>query len=313
MNGVRALKVAWLGARLTAGFSQRLAGFFTWRLWFTPWRVGLSDRAQQREAEWLSATTPFAVPFRGRTLRAFTAGDGPTVLLVHGWGDRGSRLGAFINPLVAAGFRVVGVDLPAHGDSPGRRTNAYELAEAIRATAAATGGVSAVVAHSMGGVETLLALRAGLTVDRVVLLASAVRLEHATDKFEELFNLPPRAITGLRAAIERRFGKAVWEDLAGDLIAAGLDVEALLFHDRDDAQVDFSDGELLAASWPGAHLVATEGLGHDKLLRDPDVIATAVAFLSAVQSGDAQETVTTGAVAGNAAPTLHRPARDPLG
>ena len=312
MNGVRALKASWVGARVAAQFSTRLAGFFAWRLWFTPWRVGLSERAAQREAQWLAATTPIMIGFRGRTLRGFTSGVGPTVLLVHGWGDRGSRLGAFIEPLVEAGFRVVGVDLPAHGDSPGRRTNAYELADAIRASADEVGGVTAVIAHSMGGVETLLALRNGLAAERVVLLASAVRLEHATEKFEQMFNLPSRAMIGLRNAIERRFGPSVWDDLSSDLLAADLDVPALLFHDRDDAQVDFADGELLVAAWPGARFIPTQGLGHDRLLRDPEVIRGAVSFLSAVESGDAQQPVAAGSVATDAAPSVDRSPADTL-
>src|SRR5688572_12069614 len=158
-SGVRVLKATWLAARLTAPISRRLAGFFAWRLWFTPWRLALSEKAKAREAAWLEGTTPLVVPFGRGTLRGFTAGEGPTVLLVHGWGDRASRLGAFIAPLTAAGYRVAAVDLPAHGDSSGLRTNAYEAAAGIRATADHLGGVDAVIAHSMGGAETLLALR----------------------------------------------------------------------------------------------------------------------------------------------------------
>jgi pimeloyl-ACP methyl ester carboxylesterase len=39
-------------------------------------------------------------------------------------------------------------------------------------------------------------------------------------------------------------------------------VEALLLHDRYDAVTHFGESEKLAAAWPGARLVATEGLGH---------------------------------------------------
>lgn len=280
MTGLRALKAVWLGARLTAPLSRRLAGRFAWHLWFTPWRVGLSDRAEAREAAWLDGTTSFVVPFGRRHLQGFSAGDGPVVLLVHGWGDRASRLGAFIAPLVDAGFRVVGVDFPGHGASAGRRTNAYEMADAVRATADEVGGITGVVAHSMGGVATTMALGAGLEADRVVLLGSAVRLEHAADKFQQLFALPDRVMAGLRDRIEVRFGPDVWSDLATDVIAARLQSPALLFHDRSDAQVDFADGQQLAGAWPGARLVATDGLGHDRLLRDAEVVAQAVQFLT---------------------------------
>jgi pimeloyl-ACP methyl ester carboxylesterase len=281
VSSLRTLKVVWAGARISARFSQRLAGLFAWRLWFTPWRVALSERARAREQAWLADTTPLRVPFAGGELAGFSAGRGPAVLLVHGWSDRASRLGAFVEPLVAAGFRVVAVDLPAHGDSPGRMTNAYDAADAVRAAADYVGGVFAVVAHSMGGVETLLALRAGMRVQRVVLLASAVRLEHAVDRFSTMFSLPPKAGAGLTDAINRRFGPRVWEDLSADRIAATLTMPALLFHDSDDQQVDPADAEMLAGAWRGARLVTTAGLGHDRLVRSPEVVAQAVAFLAA--------------------------------
>ena len=278
----------WLAARIFGRVSKRAGGFFAWRLWFTPWHTGTTDAARGREARWLADTSRVSIPFGGASLNAFVAGDGPAVLLVHGWGDHAARLGAFVAPLVEAGFRVVAVDLPAHGASPGRTTNAYEAAAALRAVADSLGGVTAVVAHSMGGAETVLAMQQGLAADRVVLLASAVRLEHAVDVFTVLFDLPPRTIEGLRNAIERRFGSGVWQDLAADLSAADLQVPALIVHDTDDAQVAFSDGEALAGAWPGARFMATSGLGHHRIVRDAAVIAAAVAFLGSAEerSGD---------------------------
>jgi pimeloyl-ACP methyl ester carboxylesterase len=313
MSGsMRSLRLVWLGARVSAHISQRLAAIFAWRLWFTPWRVELSERARAREAAWLAGTTPLRIPFGGGQLAGFCAGDGPTVLLVHGWSDRASRLGAFVEPLVASGFRAVAVDLPAHGDSPGRMTNAYEAAEALQSVSEHLGGVYGVVAHSMGGAETLLAIREGFAPERVVLLASAVRLRHAVDQFSAMFGLPRATMTALSAAIERRFGSQVWDDLSADRIAAHLgDIPALLFHDGDDTQVTRKDAELLASAWPGARLVTTSGLGHDRLLRDPDVVQQAVAFLyegsrapedSAVEQDDLKVTATPRAVARNTAP-----------
>lgn len=280
MNDVRRLKATWLGARYGGAVSAVVGGAFADRLWFTPWHVGLSERAQAREAGWLASTAPLTIPFGDGLLAGFTAGQGPTVLLVHGWGDRASRLGAFIEPLVEAGHRVVGVDLPAHGGSTGRTTNAYEAAAAIRAIADHVGPVYAVIAHSMGGMETLVAIRDGLAVDRMILLASAVRLEHAMSKFSAMFGIPERAMRGLRTRIERRFGAGVFTDFSADVIADGLAVPGLLFHDRSDTQVDFGDGQRLAAAWSGGRLITTEGLGHDRLVRDPAVVQAATSFIA---------------------------------
>ena len=41
------------------------------------------------------------------------------------------------------------------------------------------------------------------------------------------------------------------------------------------------DGLEIVAGWPNASLVRTRGLGHHRILRDPRVIARAVAFLGA--------------------------------
>ena len=49
--------------------------------------------------------------------------DGPRVALLHGWGSHAARFGNFVEPLLAAGFSVVGIDAPAHGDSPGNRSD----------------------------------------------------------------------------------------------------------------------------------------------------------------------------------------------
>src|ERR1043166_8169499 len=66
-----------------------------------------------------------------RRLAAWRWGHGPTVLLVHGWEGRGSQLGAFVEPLVAAGLSVVAFDAPGHGDSPGRRLYLADLADCV--------------------------------------------------------------------------------------------------------------------------------------------------------------------------------------
>jgi hypothetical protein len=40
-------------------------------------------------------------------------------------------------------------------------------------------------------------------------------------------------------------------------------------------------GAAIAAAWPGAELVTTEGLGHRRILRDPAVVARVTDFLAA--------------------------------
>jgi pimeloyl-ACP methyl ester carboxylesterase len=60
----------------------------------------------------------------------------------------------------------------------------------------------------------------------------------------------------------------------------GLSVPALVIHDADDVSVPWQQGEMIAAAWPGARFMKTQGLGHGRILRNRDVVEAAVTFIS---------------------------------
>lgn len=295
----KALGRTWAAMNVAARFSSRLAGLFAARIWFTPWVVDNHERARKRHARWLEGAEAVFFPFKGKRLAGFSIGEGPVALLVHGWGERAATLGVLAKPLVERGYRVVGVDLPAHGDSPGRRTAIPEEAEALRAVIEQLGGAQAVIAHSMGGAVATYALSQGARVEKLVLIGSAVRLENALETFSEMARLPRRAKTGLRSYIERRFGKNVWHHFATDRSAFDISIAPLIIHDKDDDQVAFEDGWMLAKAWPGAHFLATEGLGHIKVMGDPRVIEAITGYLDGrVGAIGSNEPVTTHSAVG---------------
>jgi pimeloyl-ACP methyl ester carboxylesterase len=51
-----------------------------------------------------------------------------------------------------------------------------------------------------------------------------------------------------------------------------------LFHDRRDRKVPHYESEAIAKAWTNAKLVLTSGLGHERILHDPQVIEQTVAF-----------------------------------
>ena len=280
-NSSMALKAVTGLTRIAGRYSATLAGPPAGLLWFTPWRVPVSDRGRAKQARWLAGTRSFRVPTRGGRVSGFTAGEGPTVVLVHGWGESAASLGGFITPLVDEGFRVVGMDLPGHGRSSRAKTNVIDSGNAIADVARHFGNAHAVIAHSMGGNSALWALKhSGLEVERVVLLAPNVDLANTVDQFAFLFGIPPKAIVGLRRHIERRFGTSVWDDIRGDLLARGLAVPTLVLHDPEDPQVPFEGSLRLVESWPSAELIEVEGVGHGTITRDPNVVERVVRFVS---------------------------------
>lgn len=272
------MRKAWMVSAVRLGFVvlgtvwPLLAARLALRLFSTPRR--------HRRPDWEAA-----ILARGRSLRlgpglaATVWGDGPNVLLVHGWEGRGSQLGAFVEPLVAAGYRVITLDGPAHGDSPGVRTNLVLFAKALLAVDREAGPFMAVVAHSFGAAASTLALTCGLRASRLVAIAPTSAVHDVVRRFFGMIGLPERARRHFRTLIAQRAGMSI-EELNVALMSERLAVPALVFHDPADAEVPFAEGSALAAAWPGARLRVVNGAGHRRILRRPEVIAETVGFVT---------------------------------
>jgi pimeloyl-ACP methyl ester carboxylesterase len=229
------------------------------------------------EAALLQQGTPLTLA-NGLAARSF--GAGPRVLLVHGWEGRGMNLGMFITPLTAAGYQVIALDGPAHGESPGEQTHPPHFAQAILGVGQELGPLAGVIAHSMGAASTALALQQGLVAERVVLIAGPSSLAGVLQRFAQMAQLPEPVAERFYQLVAERVG-APAEALDIAQVGATLTTSALIIHDPADTDVPFADAQVIAASWPAARLYVTEGLGHRRILRDRDVIAMAVSFITA--------------------------------
>jgi pimeloyl-ACP methyl ester carboxylesterase len=280
-NAVRLARAALQTAYL---LSEDLGTSVAERLFTTPRRHARPDRerAVLASGHHLSIDVTLRAPrWHGTTLRiaAWRWGIGPTVLLVHGWEGRGSQLGSVVEPLVAAGMSVVAFDAPGHGDSPEHRLYLTDLADCIADVAAAVGPIHAIVAHSFGAAAVLLAhARANVSAPRNVLVSPNVLIEDAVRRFAYLVGLDDRD----RAALEHRLAEQTGvgiADLTLPRLAGDRDDALLVIHDRNDDEVSFDHAARLAAIWPNAQLRETDGLGHRRILRDPDVLAGIVEFV----------------------------------
>jgi pimeloyl-ACP methyl ester carboxylesterase len=263
--------------RALALLSPKLAGRWVYSLWFQPQRFP----EPKQEQVWRASATPVAILHRGQPLAAESWGAGPTVLLVHGWNGRGVQLGAFAPALVKAGYRVVTFDTPAHGRSPGNATNLPEISEAIQEIAQACGPVHAVIGHSFGVACTLFAVQQGLQLNRIAAISPPHNVRGLTQKFFTALDIDTPVQEIFNKKFEMNFGADLWERFSPEVLARQLSVPGLIVHDQDDRDVPLAEGEAVAQAWPGAQFVCTKGLGHRRILRDPEVIARVTAFITA--------------------------------
>ena len=262
--------------RVLSRTSPKVASRIALDLFMTPRRF----RAPDRERALLAHAEPFEVVLGDATkIKAWSWGEGPLVLLVHGWEGRGSQLSAFVPPLVEDGYRVVAFDAPGHGASDGNRSSLPHFAYALRGVASATSEPHAIIAHSLGCAAATLAVREGLAARRLVFIAPPLEPVDYTVRFGEILDLDRAVVEGLQRRIEERFLRK-WSDYSLSLMAKEMTAPLLVIHDRDDRETFWEEGNALAEAWPGARLITTTGLGHRRVLRDAALIEEARKFVT---------------------------------
>lgn len=211
-------------------------------------------------------------------------GEGPTVCLAHGWGGWRGQLGAFVDPLVRSGHRVVAFDAPGHGDAePGvlgmGKGNAMELIDALETVVASYGPAHGVIAHSLGCTTAAAAIRRSVRVERLALIAPNHDFVGITRDLGRLLGFTERTRALLQQAMEEFCGQPLSDFDLAPLGRDGSMPPTLVVHDLRDKETPYRVGSDLAAEWPTATLLTTDGLGHQRILADADTVAHVVGHI----------------------------------
>ena len=205
------------------------------------------------------------------------ANSGPRVLLVHGWNGAAVDWHVLAKALVADGFCVTALDLPAHGASPGRVSSLPRFVRGVMEANRRHGPFDIWIAHSMGGAAALAALAAGAPARRLILIGGLVDPAGALREFARGFGLNAAATHAYLGGIEREEQMPLTY-VDGLRNARAITTPALVVHDADDRVIPIEHGRKLAAALRGAELLQTNGLGHRRILSDDAIVQSVVAF-----------------------------------
>jgi len=260
-----------LALQLYGQISPGKAGRLVNRMAFRPSRLPMPSRY-----EYLldNADSYTQLQHGARTIPVYSWGQGPVILGVHGWAGAGIQFGAWINPLVEAGYRVVLFDAPAHGRAQGESTNLFEMAEVVARVAASVGRVHGVLAHSIGCIAAARAIADGLQPDYLVMLAPPVSLTAVMDNLGRQLGLSQDVLAVHLQLMEERFGKSVWEQLDLEALSRTLTQRGLMVIDDDDTSISPDESERVFNNWENANVLRTRSLGHHRLLWSPMVVDT---------------------------------------
>jgi pimeloyl-ACP methyl ester carboxylesterase len=193
-------------------------------------------------------------------------------------GRRSQRFFRVDSCLLAAGHRVVALDLPAHGASEGTMASIPVCAESVLAVQRAVGRLHAVVGHSVGATIAAEAASLGLDSPRLVFLSAAARYEDYARRFALQAGLDSLETEEMLDVLEALGAKV--RSVSLPKLAPLLRQRALFVHSKDDKVVPLADGKESAGLWPGGRFLEFDGLGHRGVLRSPAVLETVMRFLA---------------------------------
>lgn len=256
--------------------SAKWASLIAYYLWFHPGRAALKhipayspDNVEKHE-----------ILVADKTIRYWSAGTGPNILLVHGWASCGSQLGPIGQALLDKGYRITWFDAPAHGQSSGWKTTLFEFAESINKIQQLTGELDAVVSHSFGVPSTLMAMKHGLSTEKFVAISSPATAKELINKFCKMIKAKPQTQTYLIERIYKVFNEDIFDEIAATNLAQYANCKTLVIHDKDDHVVKLSEGTAVQEKLKSSSFIETEGLGHYRILRSPEVIQHCVDFIA---------------------------------
>ncbi len=215
-------------------------------------------------------------------------GQGPVLLMLHGWKDDMRTFDKLVGHL--KGYRIIRLDMPGFGgtEKPKRVWKLHDYVQFVSAFIHKIGiHPDALVGHSMGGRVIIKGVSGGvLKAAKIVLISSAGIAKRRTAKNSALVILAKigKAVTLIppfsfwRQGLRRKLYGAIGSDYfaAGELkdtflnivaedlseAATGISVPALLIWGRNDAHTPLSDGQRLSKLIPNAVLKVLEGAAH---------------------------------------------------
>ena len=189
-------------------------------------------------------------------------GNGPTVLLLHGWESNTFRWRNLIKKLKEQDFNIIAFDAPGHGYSSGNRLYVPLYAISSRFMMEKHKPTH-IVAHSVGGMTTLYDhyINPESTVEKIVTIGSPCDFDQFMDHYQSLLKFNNKVRQALNNRLKEWFN-FYFHEFSSAIFVKENTKKGLLFHDKEDIQVPYEASVKVQKHWKGSTLITTQGLGH---------------------------------------------------
>jgi pimeloyl-ACP methyl ester carboxylesterase len=270
-----------LGLNAVSRIRNEWAADILSNIWFTVFK---SKPKRWITEFWQQAETCVELHLKDKSIPVYLWGQGPLVVMMHGWSGSGVQFRRLIPGLVAGGYQVAVFDAPAHGGNPGKYTHLIEFVDSLLAIQQQIGPVDTVLAHSFGGMAAVVAAQRGLSVQQMVLFGPHLDVQEMYQSYSDLLNLNTKLSNRFRDKIGQKMANIfevddVWTLLTPEILLAQIEYQGLLIYDKDDEEISQDQFKKIAQHWKGCQTLETKGLGHHHILKDETVIESVLTFL----------------------------------
>lgn len=228
----------------------------------------------------LAAATRLGYGPEGK-LSAWSWGQGPCVVLVHGWGGSAAQMAPLAMTIASAGFRSIALDITGHGASPGRSTAWSFFVRDIEALAQTLDvPIHAYVGHSAGGLATMAARKQGrVDANKFVCIASPSYPYPPVRAALRRLNPRPGAINHFQHYLAKELGFE-WQELEDGAAFRGIGSNVLLIYDKNDKYVDHTQADMISACSVGSTVLKTDKYSHTRILTAKETADAVCEFLA---------------------------------
>ena len=246
----------------TARMTRRGAGKIGYYLLTSPRRLADDPGTD----EFLKEANHYTYTCDGHNIHGFHwPGNGPSVLLLHGWESSTARWFALYEPLKKAGFDIYAIDAPAHGRSEGKKFNVFMYCRVLDEYFQHLGFAPDYwIGHSGGGMAAIYyACKPEYTFapKRIVSMAVPGFLEDFIDKFCEFVGANERVKYGIEHQFHRKLDHR-FADIDFTEFVKNVEVPGLIVHDEEDDVAPIAGARRMHQNWRNSQLATTVGKGH---------------------------------------------------
>lgn len=240
-------------------FSKKNVSEKAFKLFCTP-RKG---KVLQEQKSFLSDAKDDILETNGIALQTYRwKGDGPTVLLMHGWESNTFRWRDFIPKLQAEDYNIVAIDAPAHGNSSGKLLTLPLYAECAQAVIEMY-KPKYIIGHSFGGMSMVYNQYKfpNTSVEKLVSLAAPSELSDFMRQYKLILGASSKLMNGMENYFIETYGLKFNEFSSPKFVQSNTK-KGLLIHDELDAIAPLWSSEQVHTHWENSVFIKTKGLGH---------------------------------------------------